>query len=117
MEFPLEVGVKRVNDAHVKILILINVIVREAEAQQRFPSRRATVMNNATTEIPPDTKNRPQKGSGPNLGSSTKLLGEEEQSEDDSSSFSSLWTSPFSLTLRIASEMSKANDEPFGNTC
>ena len=53
-------------------------------------------MNNATTEIPPDIKNRLQKGSGPNLGSSTKLMGEE-QLEEESSCVSNRWTSPLSL--------------------
>ena len=54
------------------------------------------MVNNATTEIPPDIKNRLQKGSGPNLGSSTKLMGEE-QLEEESSCVSNRWTSPLSL--------------------
>lgn len=81
---------------------------------KRLSNRRATVIRNAIAEIPPVTKNKPENGPGPKVGS-LAISFEEEQLEENMS-FPNRFISPLSVALRIASETSMTKGEPFGNT-
>ena len=77
-----------------------------------LPARRTHVIKKAKAEIAPEILKRPEKGSGP-IGSLPNLS-EVEQLKEENMAFSSSSTSPLSVALMIASDISMTNDDPFG---
>jgi hypothetical protein len=79
-----------------------------------FLPRRKMATRDPKAAMVPDNINRPAKGSRPKLEVSIEVVREVQLEEESNSSN---WrNSPLSITLRVASEMSKARGEPFGNT-
>lgn len=83
-----------------------------------FPNIHAMEFRNVTARSSAEIKNSQKNGSVPipRRPSSSPPFDDELQLEKDESCFPNSFISPFCVTFKIASEMSMAKVEPFGNT-